>query len=90
MLRRAARCFLPFLLASAALADVAFTPVQPETFAAPGGQSNAWGDFDNDGDLDLVVLFKDAPVRLYRNGPDGFEDVAAGSGLPTDGGCESH
>jgi hypothetical protein len=67
-------------------AELAFTPVQPEVFADPGGQSNAWGDFDGDGDLDLVVTFNSAPVRLYRNAPDGFENVAPGSGLPTDGG----
>jgi hypothetical protein len=67
-------------------AEPVFTPVQPELFAAPGGQSNAWGDFDNDGDLDLIITFRDAPVRLYRNSPAGFEDVAASAGLPADGG----
>ncbi len=67
-------------------ADPAFTPVQADLFSASGGQSNAWGDFDNDGDLDLIVTFRDAPVRLYRNSPAGFEDVAASAGLPNDGG----
>ena len=67
-------------------AEPAFTPVQPQLFAAPGGQSNAWGDFDNDGDLDLVITFRNAPVRLYENSPDGFEDIGAAAGLPTDGG----
>jgi len=75
------------VLPVACLADEpVFTPVQPDLFAAPGGQSNAWGDFDNDGDLDLVITFRDAPVRLYRNSPGGFEDVGATAGLPTDGG----
>jgi len=66
--------------------EIEFTPVQPATFSDPGGQSNAWGDYDNDGDLDLIITFRDAPVRLYRNGPSGFENVADGLGLPTDGG----
>jgi len=66
--------------------SIDFTPVQTELFADPGGQSNAWGDYDNDGDLDLVVTFRDAPVRLYRNSPSGFENVATDLGLPTDGG----
>jgi hypothetical protein len=66
--------------------EIEFTPVQTALFADPGGQSNAWGDYDNDGDLDLIITFRDAPVRLYRNSPSGFENVADGLGLPTDGG----
>jgi len=79
---------LSLLVSSAGLAadDIRFTPVQEALFADPGGQSNAWGDYDNDGDLDLIVTFRDAPVRLYRNGTNGFENVADGTGLPTDGG----
>ncbi len=77
-----------FLIPFSGLAadEINFTPVQTSLFADPGGQSNAWGDYDNDGDLDLIITFRDAPVRLYRNGASGFEDVADGSGLPTDGG----
>ena len=67
-------------------AEPVFTPFQPETFADAGGQSNAWGDFDNDGDLDLIITFSQAPVRLYENSRDGFKDVGARVGLPTDGG----
>ncbi len=70
----------------AAAGGVTFTPVQTELFSDPGGQSNAWGDFDNDGDLDLIITFNNAPIRLYRNGADGFEEVAAEYGLPADGG----
>lgn len=58
--------------------DVQFTPVYTDTFSDPLGQSNAWGDYDNDGDLDLAVVFLNAPLRLYENrGSDGFVDVGA-------------
>jgi len=86
MQKRRSIALLLVLLMQPVSAELAFTPVQPDVFADPGGQSNAWGDFDNDGDLDLVVTFNNAPVRLYRNTPDGFENVAPGSGLPSDGG----
>ena len=35
-----------------------FTLVQPELFAATGGNTNAWADVDNDGDLDYFVGFR--------------------------------
>ncbi|MFH0980338.1 MAG: CRTAC1 family protein [Planctomycetota bacterium] len=51
----------------------------------------AWGDFDNDGDLDLLVVnyHYDVPVSrpfvLYRNdGPAGFVDVTASAGFLPD------
>jgi hypothetical protein len=60
-----------------------FEPVQPELFAAAGGQPNCWADFDNDGDLDLFVGFKaDLPNRLYRN--DGGTFVEVGANLKID------
>lgn len=70
------------LAISAAHAEIRFTPVQPVLFSDPGGQSNAWADFDNDGDLDLAVIFRDAPARLYRNNAGQFENVAPGTGFP--------
>ena len=39
-----------------------FSRVQPDTFGANMALSNAWGDYDNDGDLDLVVAFKGGDV----------------------------
>ena len=39
-----------------------------------------WGDFDNDGYLDLAVTKGDAPIRLWRNRGDGsFAQVLTGS-----------
>ena len=58
-----------------------FELVQPELFSANGGQTNAWADFDNDGDLDEFVGFRGRPNRLYRQDHGRFEDVAAAVGL---------
>jgi hypothetical protein len=42
----------------------------------------AWGDYDEDGDLDLFVSNMGGPARLYRNEGDGtFRDVAGSSGI---------
>jgi hypothetical protein len=47
------------------------------------GNSVAWGDYDNDGDLDILLAgrvgFSESIARVYRNdGNDLFTDVAAG------------
>ncbi len=45
-------------------------------------KGSAWGDYDNDGRIDLFVSNMDGPPRLYRNLGDGrFEDVAPSLGL---------
>jgi penicillin G amidase len=59
-----------------------FELVQPDVFAASGGQPNAWADYDNDGDLDLFVGFRqDEPNRLYRNDKGIFVNVATEAGV---------
>ena len=45
------------------------------------GTGVAWGDYDNDGDLDLYLANQNTPNRLYRNEGDGtFTDVGPASG----------
>jgi hypothetical protein len=58
-----------------------FELVQPDLFAAPGGQASAWADADADGDLDYFVAFRGRPNRFYRNDNGVFRDVAAEVGL---------
>lgn len=70
---------------AAAATDPPFTAMQRETFAVPGSLSNAWADFDKDGDLDLTVSLKGGEVRLYRNDKGVLTNVGAAVGLPTSG-----
>lgn len=45
-------------------------------------QTAAWGDYDNDGDLDLYVGNENSPSQLYKNlGSGTFEDVAVQAGV---------
>lgn len=69
------------LTVAAWLAPPRFTPVQPEQFAAGGTFTNAWGDYDGDGDADLFVGFNGVANRLYRNDQGAFTDVAAAAGI---------
>ena len=41
----------------------------------------SWIDYDNDGDLDLFVAFRDQPNRLFRNDGGHFTDVTVESGI---------
>lgn len=52
------------------------------------GQGVSWGDYDNDGDLDLFLCSFDQAFKLYRqNGNHTFDDVSSSVGL--DGSNES-
>lgn len=66
----------------------AFSAVQPELLAAPTSLANAWGDYDNDGDLDLAVSLGSGEIRLYRNDQGTFVSVGAELGMPQAGGPE--
>jgi hypothetical protein len=45
-------------------------------------KGSAWGDYDNDGQIDLFVSNMDGPPRLYRNTGNGrFQDVAPSLGI---------
>ena len=60
-----------------------FTDVAPALGLRLVGVSRqaAWIDYDNDGDLDLFVAFRDQPNRLFRNENGRFTDVTVESGI---------
>jgi hypothetical protein len=65
-----------------------FVAVQAELFAVPNSYSNAWGDYDNDGDLDLAVSLGTGEVRLYRNDKGVLVSAGADAGMPQAGSHE--
>ena len=65
-----------------------FAAVQADLFAVPNSFSNAWGDYDNDGDLDLAVSLGSGEVRLYRNDAGVLVSVGAQVGMPQAGSHE--
>jgi hypothetical protein len=49
-------------------------------------QAAGWGDYDNDGDLDLYIGNERHPCELFRNRGDGrFEDVTSAAGVANGG-----
>jgi hypothetical protein len=74
-----------FLLASSVIlgqtATPTFEPIQPELLGAGSTFTNAFADYDNDGDPDLFVGFDGKPNRLYRNDKGTFVDVAREAGV---------
>jgi FG-GAP-like repeat/ASPIC and UnbV len=65
--------------------DGTFTDVTREAGLLDGKQAThsvAWGDYDNDGWLDVFVAHELSPSQLFRNRGDGtFEDVTARAGV---------
>jgi hypothetical protein len=72
-------------IATANAQPSAFTAVQPELFSAPQSLSNAFADFDGDGDLDLAVSFASGAIRLYRQDRSAFVETGGTLGLPVAG-----
>ena len=64
--------------------DNPFTDIAPDLKMdkVDGGRGSAWGDYDNDGDLDIVAVGTYQPHALFRNNGDGtFTDTADAAGI---------
>ncbi len=77
--------FIPFNTPLAQTLLPNFTEIQANVFQDNMALSNAWADYDNDGDSDLAISFKTGDVRLYQNNDGQFSNVGVEVGLPTGG-----
>lgn len=68
-------------VAAAQTAGPVFEPMQSDLLGAGSALTNAFADYDNDGDPDLFVGFDGKPNRLYRNDQGVFTDVASAAGV---------
>jgi hypothetical protein len=77
------RIAMAILIASLGLLQTTpvFDPMQPEVLGAGFTFTNAFADYDGDGDADLFVGFDGKPNRLYRNDKGTFVDAAAAAGV---------
>ena len=66
------------------VSDSQFTDIAPDLKMdkVDGGRGSAWGDYDNDGDLDIVAVGTYQPHALFRNNGDGtFTNTADEAGI---------
>ncbi len=66
-----------------------FSVVQADVLGVTDALSNAWADYDNDGDLDLVVAYEYGILKLFQNTNGVFADVADKAGLGLVGGVSA-
>lgn len=68
--------------------ELPFVSVQRDLLGVARSLANAWGDYDNDGDLDLAVSLGSGEVRLYRNDAGTLVSVGNKLGMPQAGSHE--
>jgi hypothetical protein len=68
--------------------DLPFVSIQSKLLGVKESLANAWGDYDNDDDLDLAVSLGSGEVRLYRNDAGTLVSVGAALGMPQAGSHE--
>ena len=81
MLRTTCLVLLAAVVATGQTSVPLFEPMQPDLLGAGFTFTNAFADYDGDGDPDLFVGFDGKPNRLYRNDKGTFADVAAQAGV---------